>query len=47
MDDSEMPRTDVVIYCLAENALFDVRTVGGGDSAYCRQVALLPGYGAQ
>ena len=36
MDDSEKSRLDVVIYRLTENTLFDVRTVVGGDSGYCR-----------
>ena len=47
MDDSEKSQPDVVIYRLIENALFDVRTVVGGDLAYCKQASLLPGYGAQ
>ena len=42
-DKSEKPRPGVVINRLTENAMFDVRTAAGGDSAYCKQAALLPG----
>ena len=47
MDDSEKSRPDVVIYRLTESTLFDVRTVVGGDSRYCKQAGQLPGFGAQ